>query len=132
MASQLKAIRTNRPQIEPGPTVHMSQLVEHMAGRTGLNAGEIKLAAYELHDALTYFLSMGQPIQMEGVGTFKPEIRVDGTLLIVFRPCVELKRALNAPDAFRGRLRNRQNIGKTSGELVAQWNQDHPDDPVEG
>lgn len=131
MASQIKAIKANRPQIELGPTVHMPLLIEYMAGRTGLNAGEIKLAAYELHDALTYFLGMGQPIQMEGVGTFTPEIRLDGTLLISFRPCVELKRALNIPHAFQGRLRNGKNIGKSSHELVAQWNEEHPEDPVE-
>ena len=132
MASQIKAIRANRPQIELGPTVHTPLLIEYMAGRSGLNAGEVKLAAYELHDALVYFLSMGQPVQMEGIGTFTPDIRLDGTLLIQFRPCVELKRALNVPNAFTGSLRNRQNIGKSSHELVAQWNEDHPDDPVVG
>ncbi len=132
MASRIKAIKANRPQIKLGTTVHTPQLIEYMAGRTGLNAGEIKLAAYELQAALTTFLGMGQPVQLEGVGTFTPDVRPDGTLYLHFRPCVELKHALNMPNAFQGRMRNRQNIGRSSHELVDQWNQEHPEDPVEG
>ena len=29
-----------------------------------------------------------------------------------------------------GHLTNADNIGKTSADLVALWNEDHPDDPV--
>ena len=130
MVSRITAIKANRPKIELGPTVRMPQLVEHIAGRTGLNTGEVLLMAYELRDALTLFLSMGQPIQVEGVGTFTPDVRPDGEFYVHFLPFVDLKRALNVPDAFHGRLRNRQNIGKSSHELVDQWNEEHPDDPV--
>jgi hypothetical protein len=131
MASRIKAIKANRPQIELAPTVRMALLIEHIAGRTGLNTGEVLLMAYELRDALTLFLGMGQPVQMDGVGTFTPDVHPDGELYVHFRPCVELKRALNTPHAFTGRLRNPKNFGKTSRELVAQWNAEHPDDPVE-
>ena len=44
---------------------------------------------------------------------------------------VKVKRALSAPGAFRGRIINAENIGKSSDELVAMWNEAHPDDPVE-
>lgn len=131
MPSRIKAIKANRPQIELAPTVRTPQLIEHIAGRTGLNTGEILLMTYELSDALALFLSMGQPIQVEGIGTFTPDVHSDGELYVHFRACVELKRTLNAPNAFHGRLRNKKNFGKTSHELVAQWNQEHPDDPVE-
>jgi hypothetical protein len=39
-------------------------------------------------------------------------------------------RALNAPGAFRGRILNAGNIGKSSADLVAMWEKAHPDDPV--
>ena len=29
-----------------------------------------------------------------------------------------------------GTILNRRNVGKTPDELVALWNEDHPDDPV--
>jgi len=38
---------------------------------------------------------------------------------------------LNAPGDFRGEIGNRDMIGKTADELVARWNEEHPDDPVE-
>jgi hypothetical protein len=37
---------------------------------------------------------------------------------------------INAPGAFKGEIQNRENIGKTTAELVALWNADHPNDPV--
>jgi len=40
-------------------------------------------------------------------------------------------RALNAEGAFRGHLVHGENVGKSSDDLVALWNRDHPDDPVE-
>ena len=37
---------------------------------------------------------------------------------------------LNKKNAFRGRVANAEYIGKSADDLVAQWNKDHPDDPV--
>jgi len=31
---------------------------------------------------------------------------------------------------FGGTIMNRKNIGKSADELVALWNETHPDDPV--
>jgi hypothetical protein len=131
MTSRIAAIKATRPQIDLIQTLSTQQLIEHIAGRTSLNAGEITEMAYELCDALGFFLSMGQPIHLEEVGTFTPDMRLDGTFFVHFRPSVELKHRLNTPGAFSGRLRNRQNIGKTSDDLVTQWNQQHPEDRVE-
>ncbi len=50
-----------------------------------------------------------------------PEVKVNKRVL----------QALNAKGAFRGQVKNAENVGKTADDLVTQWNQDHPDDPVE-
>ncbi len=39
---------------------------------------------------------------------------------------------LTSKCTFRGELVNAENIGKTGDDLVAQWNTEHPDGPVEG
>jgi hypothetical protein len=39
-------------------------------------------------------------------------------------------RALNAQRAFKGHIANTENIGKTADDLVALWNQEHPNDQV--
>ncbi|MBT9149594.1 MAG: hypothetical protein DDT28_01029 [Dehalococcoidia bacterium] len=56
---------------------------------------------------------------------------ISGKLDISHRLDRDIRNALNAPGAFIGEVLNRQNIGKTSDELVAMWNADHHDDPVE-
>ena len=43
---------------------------------------------------------------------------------------MNIKNRLNAPGAFRGEIKNRENIGKTGDDLVTMWNGSHPDDPV--
>lgn len=40
------------------------------------------------------------------------------------------KNALNAPGDFSGTIEHRENIGKTSDDLVVLWNAGHPDDSV--
>jgi len=42
---------------------------------------------------------------------------------------VKLKQALNSGN-FYGTLKNKHNRGKSADELVALWNELHPDDPV--
>jgi hypothetical protein len=38
---------------------------------------------------------------------------------------------LNVPGAFRGCVIKAENIGQSSDDLVAMWNEAHPDNPVE-
>jgi len=56
---------------------------------------------------------------------------MDGSLDILFRPHVDMLRQLNDLTKFHARILNKANIGKSSQELIAQWDRDHPDDPVE-
>ena len=37
---------------------------------------------------------------------------------------------LNIPGVFSGTIINPHNIGKTSDELIAMWNEAFPEDPV--
>jgi hypothetical protein len=34
------------------------------------------------------------------------------------------------PGTFTGRISHKENIGKAGDELVAEWNEDYPDNPV--
>jgi hypothetical protein len=40
-----------------------------------------------------------------------------------------LKRELNN-GSFSGKIRNKRNIGKSTAEVIAMWNAEHPDNPV--
>ena len=130
MAKQIQAINAYRPQIVLGQRIGMEDLVEFIARSTGLNESSIRQVLLELRDATLFFNVRGQAVQLEGLGTYTPSIGVDGTIGVGHRADIYLKNRLNAPGAFKGEIQNRENIGKTTAELVALWNADHPNDPV--
>jgi hypothetical protein len=57
-------------------------------------------------------------------------VGLDGTFDVSHRTDAALKNRLNTPQAFQGDIVNRDMIGQTAHDLVARWNQEHPDDPV--
>lgn len=131
MARKITVIRKYRPEIRRERTRQTRQIVEDIAQRTGLNEGEIRFVVYELRDAILMAHSHGQAVKIEGLGTFTPSLRMSGNLDILFRPDVDMLRQLNTPARFYAKILNKANIGKTAAELVAQWNEEHPDDPVQ-
>lgn len=130
MVSRITAINTYRPRIDLGKRADVDDLVDLIAARTGLSEGEVRQVLLELRDAVIFFNLRGQPAKLEGLGTYTPSIRLDGTFGVGHRADTALKRALNVPGEFRGDIKHREHIGKTSDDLVALWNAEHPDDPV--
>lgn len=102
-----------------------------MSRSTSLNEGTIRFVIYELRDAILKAHRTGQAVKIDGLGTFTPTIRLDGSLDILFRPDPDMLRQLNDRGKFYAKILNKANIGKLAEELVVQWNQEHPDDPVE-
>ncbi len=132
MTKKITAIRKYRPEISRQPTKQTQQVVEDIAQRTGLNEGEIRFVVYELRDAILMAHRRGQSVKIEGLGTFAPTVRMEGNLDILFRPEPDMLRQLNDPTKFYAKILNKSNIGKSADELIAQWNKEYPDDPVEG
>ncbi len=130
MASRITAINAYCPKIVLRPTVELKDLVDYIAGRTGLNKGEIQMVLSELSATVQFFNKQGQGARLPGLGIYAPTVDLDGKFAVSHRTDKEISNALNAPGAFRGEIANRENIGKTSDDLVALWNKDHPDDPV--
>ncbi len=130
MASRIKAINAFRPRIDLGPTVQKQELVRYIADRTGLNEGEVDVVLKELRDAIVFFHRQGRGVRLEGLGTYLPNIDLSGAFDVQHRLDPEIRKALNVPGTFTGAILNRENIGKSPDELVAMWNEAHPDDPV--
>ena len=81
-------------------------------------------------DLLIAAAQTGRVVNVDGLGTFAPNIDLDGNLSISFRPDRIFAKRMNERGAFQGTIINHRNIGKTSDELVALWNGEHPEDPV--
>jgi len=130
MAKLIQAIGTYGPHAEISNTVQTREIAEYMAGRTSLNRGEIEGTLREFHEALIFFAKQGQAVKLEGLGTFTPTINLEGTLDVGFRLDTGIDSALNVPGAFTGTITNRDSIGKTSADLKARWNAEHPTDLI--
>ncbi len=130
MTPRIKAINAYRPRLEQGNTVQKPELVRALSRSTGLVEGSIDMANKELRDHIIEFNRSGRAVKVEGLGTFSPNIDLDGTLSISFRPDPALNHGINLPGTFSGTIINRENIGKTSEELITKWNEEHPDELI--
>ncbi|MCE7918306.1 MAG: hypothetical protein DPW21_07595 [Anaerolineae bacterium] len=130
MASRIKAINAYMPDIKLGKRAELNDLVEFIARSTGLNESTIRQVLIELRDTVVFFNLRGQPVQLEGLGTYTPTIDLEGAINVGHRADTYIKGHLNAAGAFKGDIMRRENIGKSGDDLVAIWNADHPDDPV--
>ncbi len=131
MARKITAIRKFRPEIKRERTLQTRQVVEDIAQHTGLNTGEVLFVTYELRDTILMAHRTGRAVKIEGLGTFTPTIRMDGTLDILFRPEPEILRQLNDRTKFYAKILNKKSIKKSVDELYAQWDEEYPDNPVE-
>jgi hypothetical protein len=130
MAHRIQAINAYRPRIEQGNTVQRPELVRELSHATSLVEGSISLTMTELKFRLIGYLRAGRAVKVEGLGTWTPNIALDGTVNIQYRPELNFGYELNQPGVFSGTIINRENIGKTSDELVNMWNEANPTDLV--
>jgi HU domain-containing protein len=130
MAPKIKAVNAYRPRIEQGNTVQKPELLRAVSRATSLVEGSVDLAIKEMRDQTIEYCRAGRAVKIEGIGTFAPNIDLEGSLSIAFRPDPAFANGLNQPGTFTGTILNRENIGKTSAELVAKWNTDNPTDQV--
>jgi len=130
MAHRIKAINTYRPLLEQGNTVQKPELIRAASRATGIVEGTFDNSIKELRDQILVFCRAGRAVKVDGLGTWTPTIGLDGTLDIQYRPDAAFTYGLNIPGVFSGTIINRENIGKTSDELIARWNEEHAEDPV--
>jgi hypothetical protein len=130
MAPRIKAVNAFRPRIEQGNTVQKPELIRAVSRATGIVEGTLDQSIKELRDQIIEFNRAGRAVKVDGLGTFSPSIDLAGNLSISFRPDPAFANGLNVPGIFTGTVINRENIGKTSEELVIKWNEAYPEDPV--
>jgi hypothetical protein len=129
MTSRIKAINLNRPRVRINQTMELREVSQYIAGITSLSTVDVLAVVLALRMAIVDYASRGIGVKLEGLGTFLPNIDLDGAVDLLYRIDSDLLKDLNR-EPFAGLVKNKRNIGKTPDELVAQWNAEHPDDPV--
>jgi hypothetical protein len=130
MAKLLQAIATYGPRIDLAPAADPQQFMEMITRRTTLSAGVVRNVQESEIETLIDLLREGRPVHT-GIAIFTPSIDLEGNLNINVRVDKRMLAALNAPGAFKGSIRNRENIGKTSQGLAECWDEEHPEDPIQ-
>lgn len=129
MAKLLQAIVALAPKIHLMEAANPQRFMELITQRTTLSAGVVKNVQESEVETLIGLLREGRPVHT-GVAIFTPSIDLQGNLSIKVRVNKRLVSALNAPGAFTGKINNSANIGKTSREISALWNEENPEDKV--
>jgi len=130
MAPRIKAVNAYRPRIEQGNTVQKPELIRAVSRATSLVEGTVDQAVKEVRDQIIEYCRAGRAVKVDGLGTFTPSVDLEGYFAISFRADPAMNYGLNMPGTFSGTILNRENIGKTSTELVTLWNTEYPDDQV--
>jgi hypothetical protein len=129
MAKFLQAIVALAPKIVLREAANPQRFMELITQRTTLWAGVVKNVQESEVETLVSLLREGRPVHT-GVAIFTPSIDLQGNLSIKVRVNKRLASALNAPGSFTGRINNSANIGMTSPEIAALWNEKNPDNLI--
>jgi hypothetical protein len=130
VAKLLQAVVAYGPKIDLMTAAGPKRFMELLTRSTTLSAGVVKNVQESEVETLISLLQEGRPVHT-GIAIFTPSIDLEGNLNINVRVDKRMLAALNAPGAFGGRIKNSENIGKTSQDLVEMWNEAYPEDPVQ-
>jgi hypothetical protein len=130
MAKRIQAIKAYCPKIELNDAANAERFMELITQRTTLSSGVVKNVQESEIETLIGLLLEGRPVHT-GAAIYTPNIDLDGDIEVKVKVDARILRALNAQGAFRDRIANAGNIGKTADDLVSMWNQEHPSDLIE-
>ena len=129
MAKKIQAVAAYGPRIDLIEAADFDRFMSLITQRTTLSAGVVKNVQESEVETLIGLLREGRPVHT-GVAIFTPSINLEGKIDVNVRVDKRILSALNSNGAFTGRLIHSENVGKTSDELVALWNEEHPEDPI--
>ena len=129
MARLIQAFAKYCPKIDLMEAADPKRFMRLITKRTTLSEGVVKNVQESEVDTLIDLLQEGRSVHT-GVAIFRPVIDAQGNLSVSVRVDKRITAALNVPGAFTGKVANGANIGKTTGEIVNLWNQEHPGDMI--
>lgn len=128
MAKKIQAWTEFGPRLEPASPMTGDEIVENIIAATNQSKGSVLAVLAELDTQIEAGLKAGRIVQMPNGTHFKPTGKKEGTIEVDVRVNPDVVKKVNA--GFRGKWRNGNNIGKSEAEIVALWNEAHPDDLI--
>ena len=128
MAKKIQAWAAYGPKITLGDAMKKEELIENIIAATNQSRGSVLAVLSELDVQIEAGLKAGRIVQLPNGTHFEPIGKKDGSVDIGVRVNPDLDKKVNA--GFRGTWVNSGNIGKAEAEIVALWNEEHPDDQI--
>ena len=129
MALLIQAIAAYAPKIELMKAIAPRRFIELITQRTTLSSGVVKNVQDSEVETLIGLLKEGRPVHT-GIAVFTPIIDTHGKLSVSVRVDRRITAALNVPGEFTGNVKNSENIGMSSAEYAAKWNDNFPDNLI--
>jgi hypothetical protein len=128
MAKKIQVWAAYGPRIDLGTPMKKEEIIENIIAAMNQSKGSVLAVLAELDVQLEAGLKAGRIVQLPNSTHFAPIGKKDGSVDIGVRVNPELDRQVNA--GFRGTWVNSANVGKTEAEMIAIWNENHPDDQI--
>ncbi len=130
MAKPIQTWATYGPRITLSAPMTEEEIIENLVAATNQSKGSVLAVLAELDVQLESGLKAGRIVHMPNGTHFEPVGKKDGSININVRVHSSLNKKVNS--GFRGTWVNSENIGKTEEEMIAIWNEAHPDDLIPG
>ena len=131
MSNKLTVINQLRPRITVQEHVDLETMAARISKNTTYNAQEIYSILRLFVDDTNAALQAGETVKIDGMMSITPNVKVGGEVDLALRCDRAAVAALNDPTLWTAaKVSNHANMTKTSEELIAQWNKEHPDDLV--
>jgi hypothetical protein len=131
VAKRLSVLNLLRPKILSQGVADMETIAGRVAKNTTFNQDEIYgIVRLYVREAIAA-LQAGETVKLDGFLSVSPNMKVGGTVKLSIRGDRQAVSSLNNPLLWTAaKVLNHANLSKSSDEIVAQWDQEHPDDPV--
>ncbi len=117
----LSQVNDRFPRLKLEKPLETRDMAAYISQRSTLSPPDVIAVIYALQDVLLHNLSMGRPVRLEGIGIFRPSLKLDGTLKIRFKADKFLLKELNRQkNNLKHKITHRENLGKTLSELEKQ------------
>ena len=128
MAKKIKMWAELGPKLAKADPITGEDIVEQLVQATNQTRGSILAVLSELDEVILQGLRNGRIVQLPNGAHYQPYGKKDGSIKVR----VHLPRRMQKQIAAqRARWQNAANINKSEEEMIALWNEAHPDDPIE-
>ncbi len=132
MAKKLSVVNKLRPKIISQGNLELEDLAGRIAKNTTFNKEEIYTVLRLFVSEANAALQAGERLKIDGLVSINANMKVGGKVNMALRGDRGAVAALNNPLLWNAdKVSNHANLGKSTEELVALWNQENPADLVE-